>query len=203
VKVKVSLSTDEGIWGNGGTTQLIFNLGSRCRQVVSFTPRPLNYVKTSYVHWIEGWVVSRAGLDALEKREMLLLPGFEPRFVVCPARCLVTIPSTLPRVLYVGSVTFLVKWFVFRWMEFRNFMLLGAIFLKTLLEFIHRVQFHKHVYDFCSWAIKHTRQRSLRTLSAQTQAGRGVLCVTLGRETNMIACHLHENYHRCVCWKLI
>jgi hypothetical protein len=29
-------------------------------------------------HWLEGWVGPRTGLDAVEKRKMLLLPGMEP-----------------------------------------------------------------------------------------------------------------------------
>jgi hypothetical protein len=29
-------------------------------------------------HWIEGWVGPRAGLDAMEKRKILPLPGIEP-----------------------------------------------------------------------------------------------------------------------------
>jgi hypothetical protein len=28
-------------------------------------------------HWTEGWVVPRAGLDAVEKRKFLTLPGLE------------------------------------------------------------------------------------------------------------------------------
>jgi hypothetical protein len=28
-------------------------------------------------HWIEGWVGPRSGLDDMEKREVLLLPGLE------------------------------------------------------------------------------------------------------------------------------
>jgi hypothetical protein len=30
-------------------------------------------------HWIGGWVDPRAGLDAMEKRKILPLPGIEPR----------------------------------------------------------------------------------------------------------------------------
>jgi hypothetical protein len=30
-------------------------------------------------HWIGRWVGPRAGLDVVEKRNILLLPGFEPR----------------------------------------------------------------------------------------------------------------------------
>jgi hypothetical protein len=30
-------------------------------------------------HWIGGWVGPRGGLDAVEKRKLLKLSGFEPR----------------------------------------------------------------------------------------------------------------------------
>lgn len=55
-----------------GTTPLVFNLGTRCRSVVSFTPWPL-YPGT---HGIGGHVSPRSSLDQLEKRKDLLpLPG--------------------------------------------------------------------------------------------------------------------------------
>jgi hypothetical protein len=31
------------------------------------------------IHWIGCWVDRRAGLDAVEKRKFLILPGLEPR----------------------------------------------------------------------------------------------------------------------------
>jgi hypothetical protein len=37
-------------------------------------------------HWIEGWEEPRAGLDAVEKRKFLTLPGLELRPPTCPAR---------------------------------------------------------------------------------------------------------------------
>jgi hypothetical protein len=39
--------------------------------VVSFTPEE----RASGTHWIGGWVGPRAGLDDLEKRKILTLPG--------------------------------------------------------------------------------------------------------------------------------
>jgi hypothetical protein len=36
-------------------------------------------------HWIGGWVGSRTGLDDIEKREFLLLPGLELRLLGRPA----------------------------------------------------------------------------------------------------------------------
>jgi hypothetical protein len=50
------------------------------RRAVSFRPRPLYpRIKTNGTHWIRGWVRPRAGLDALKKAKILLLPGIEPR----------------------------------------------------------------------------------------------------------------------------
>jgi hypothetical protein len=37
-------------------------------------------------HWIGGWVGTRAGLDDVEKRKLLTLPGLELRLVGRPAR---------------------------------------------------------------------------------------------------------------------
>jgi hypothetical protein len=37
-------------------------------------------------YWIGGWADPTAGLDALEKRKILLQPGMEPRFLGRPAR---------------------------------------------------------------------------------------------------------------------
>jgi hypothetical protein len=37
-------------------------------------------------HWIEGWVDSRAGLDDVEKKKFLTLPGLELRPLGRPAR---------------------------------------------------------------------------------------------------------------------
>jgi hypothetical protein len=37
-------------------------------------------------HWIGGWVSPRAGLDDVEKRKFLTLPGFELQPLGCPAR---------------------------------------------------------------------------------------------------------------------
>jgi hypothetical protein len=42
--------------------------------------------RTPGTHWIGGWVDSRAGLDDMEKRKLLTLPGLEIRPLGCPAR---------------------------------------------------------------------------------------------------------------------
>jgi hypothetical protein len=68
--------------GVGVTDPHFLDLGSRWRWVVSFTPRPLS----PGAHWIGGWVDPRAGLDDLENRRLLTLPGVELRPLSRPAR---------------------------------------------------------------------------------------------------------------------
>jgi hypothetical protein len=55
--------------------------------VVSFTPLPL-YLRERApgTHWIGGWVGPRAGLDDVEKRKFLSLPGLLLRPLGRPAR---------------------------------------------------------------------------------------------------------------------
>jgi hypothetical protein len=47
-----------------------------------FTPEE----RASGTHWIGGWVDPRAGLDDVEKRKFLTLPGLELRTLGRPAR---------------------------------------------------------------------------------------------------------------------
>jgi hypothetical protein len=56
---------------------------------VSFMPRPLYPGKISLgTHWIGGWVGPGVGLDAVEERKYLILPGLELRLsVVQPVAC--------------------------------------------------------------------------------------------------------------------
>jgi hypothetical protein len=49
-------------------------------------------------HWIGSWVDPRAGLDDVEKRKFLTLPGLELRPLDCPARS-----QSLYRLSYPGS----------------------------------------------------------------------------------------------------
>jgi hypothetical protein len=45
----------------------------------SFTPWPIYpWVKSADTNWIGDWVGPRAGLDAVENRKILSLPGIEP-----------------------------------------------------------------------------------------------------------------------------
>jgi hypothetical protein len=46
-------------------------------------------------HWVEGWVDPRAGLDDVEKRKFLPLPGLELRLLCRLARSQSAIPTTL------------------------------------------------------------------------------------------------------------
>jgi hypothetical protein len=46
-------------------------------------------------HWIGGWVCPRTGLDDVERRKILTLPGFEFRPLCCPGRS-----QSLSRVLF-------------------------------------------------------------------------------------------------------
>lgn len=68
------------------------NLGIRRWQATSFTPRPL------YLHYLRYPVIiqpcgphSQSGPFA-ERKYLLSLPRIKPRFLVCPARSLVTCP---------------------------------------------------------------------------------------------------------------
>jgi hypothetical protein len=62
-------------------------------------PRPCRFSpRERGTHWIGGWVGHRAGLDDVEKRKFLTLPGLEVRPLGRPARS----PS-LHRLRYAGS----------------------------------------------------------------------------------------------------
>jgi hypothetical protein len=61
---------------------------SRCHD---FTPGE----RALGTHWIGGWVDPRAGLNDVEKRKFLTLPGIELRPLVCPVHS-----QSLYRILY-------------------------------------------------------------------------------------------------------
>jgi hypothetical protein len=50
------------------------------------TSRPCYFTPGEIARWIGGWVDLRAGLDDLEKRKFLILPGLELRSLGRPAR---------------------------------------------------------------------------------------------------------------------
>jgi hypothetical protein len=45
--------------------------------------------------WIKEWVGLKTDLDILEEMKIFNLPGIEPQLLECPARRVVTIPTTL------------------------------------------------------------------------------------------------------------
>jgi hypothetical protein len=61
----------DGVWGSGGIPPHIFNLGTRCRRAVSFTPRD----RAPSTQWIGDWVCLRASLDNVEETDCLAMPG--------------------------------------------------------------------------------------------------------------------------------
>jgi hypothetical protein len=68
--------------------------------VVSFTPLPLYpEERAPGTHWIRGWVDPTAGLDDVEKRKFLTLPGLERRPLCRPARS-----QSLYQLRYPGSL---------------------------------------------------------------------------------------------------
>jgi hypothetical protein len=70
-------------WGSGGTNPRIFQLGTRWRWVVSFTPRPLHRQGKSPWCLLDrrlGGSQSRSGLGGEEKNSQLL-PGLEPPII--------------------------------------------------------------------------------------------------------------------------
>jgi hypothetical protein len=91
-KVKLSLCftnqalRHEGVWGSGCVDPHFLDLGTSWRWVVSFTPRRFTRGERAHgTHWIGGWAGPRAGLDDVEKRTFLILPGLELRILDCPA----------------------------------------------------------------------------------------------------------------------
>jgi hypothetical protein len=67
-----------GLITKGGTVQFISNSGTKGRQVVNLTPRPL-YPRESTPVLMGGWVDTRSGLIVLEN-EKSLAPISNPGF---------------------------------------------------------------------------------------------------------------------------
>jgi hypothetical protein len=73
--------------------------------MVSITPRPLYPPgKAHFTHWIGGWVGPRTGLDDVEKRKLLTLPGLALRPLGYPAHSQSLIPTTLSLLLDMSNV---------------------------------------------------------------------------------------------------
>jgi hypothetical protein len=76
------------------------DLGTSWNSVVSFTSRSLyQQRKSPRTHWIGVWVDPRAGLDDVDKRKFLTLPGLEHRTLGHPTRS-----QSLYRLSYSGSL---------------------------------------------------------------------------------------------------
>jgi hypothetical protein len=85
--------------GSGCIDPHFLDLGTSWRWVVSFTPRPFYPRERALgTHCIGGWVDPRAGLDNMEKKKFLTLPGLEPRPLSRPSRS-----QSLYRLRYPGS----------------------------------------------------------------------------------------------------
>jgi hypothetical protein len=69
--------------GSGGIDPRIFDLDTRWRWVVSFTPRLLYpQGKSPGTHWIGGWVGPTTVLDeVMEKKNFQPLPGLVPPII--------------------------------------------------------------------------------------------------------------------------
>jgi hypothetical protein len=73
--------------GSGCIDPHFLDLGASWRWVVSFTPRPLyRWGRSLGTNWIGGWVGPRAGLDNVETRMFLNVPGLELRSLGRPVR---------------------------------------------------------------------------------------------------------------------
>jgi hypothetical protein len=67
----------------------IYNLDIRPTAVFSFTPRPFTPEKrASDTHGKGSLADSRAGLDAIKKKQYVTVARFEPRFAGRPDHCL-------------------------------------------------------------------------------------------------------------------
>jgi hypothetical protein len=77
----------EGVLGSRYIDPNFLELGTGWKIVVSFTPRPFYpQGRSPGTHWIGGWVGFRDGLDDVEKRRFLTLPGIKLRPLGRPAR---------------------------------------------------------------------------------------------------------------------
>jgi hypothetical protein len=105
-----------GILSGGGiSVPRILDLGTKWRWVVSFTPRPLYPgQRAPGTHWI-GWVGPRAGLDDVEKRKFLTLPGLELRPICRPARSQSLYRMRYPRDYYVRFKNMWNRHLLHRW----------------------------------------------------------------------------------------
>jgi hypothetical protein len=89
--------------------------------------------RASRTHWIGGWVGPRAGLDDVEKRKFLPLPGLEHRPLYRPS-----LSQTLYRLTYRGlSVKLFIDWLIHTFTDSFVHQWLYSPFVETwtLLQF--------------------------------------------------------------------
>jgi hypothetical protein len=68
------------MWGNGGIAQPFFTSALDRGEWLTTRPGRFTFLERAHcTHWIGGWVGPRAGLDVVEKRKIMPLPGIEPR----------------------------------------------------------------------------------------------------------------------------
>ena len=90
--VKLSVSAHHNLlWGNKYIVLLFFNVGTKLRLVVGFTPRPLYPQDIAPVTYWVGWLlISRTRLDDLERRKVFALAENRATFShlcsLCPSR---------------------------------------------------------------------------------------------------------------------
>jgi hypothetical protein len=85
-KVKLSLR-HEGVWGVGLQIHIFLTSALVGGEWPASRPGRFNPgERTPGTHWIWGWVDPRTGLDDVEKRKFLTLPGLELRPLGRPAR---------------------------------------------------------------------------------------------------------------------
>jgi hypothetical protein len=90
----------EDVWGSGGIDPHIVDLGIGWRWVVSFTPLLLYpRGKSPLVPSDRRLGGPRAGLDDVEKRKFLTVPGLELRPLGLPTHSAVAIPTALSQLL--------------------------------------------------------------------------------------------------------
>jgi hypothetical protein len=100
VKVKLSLCLTnqalrhEGVWGSWFLTSALVGGEWSASRPCRFTPGK----RVPDTHWLGGCVDPRVGLDDLEKRKFLTLPGLKLRSLGRPARS-----QSLYRLCYPGS----------------------------------------------------------------------------------------------------
>jgi hypothetical protein len=73
----------EGVWGSRCIDPHFLDLGTSWGEWSASRPAE----RDPDIHWTGGWVGPRAGLDDLEKRKFLILPGFKLWRLGRPARC--------------------------------------------------------------------------------------------------------------------